>query len=155
MNTETKRFFRRPDWAAFWTGTLVSFLVYFFTCAPSVTLEDCGELAVAGDYMGVPHPPGYPSWTVCAWIFARLLSWVTFRGQPNPAWAIAVMSAFWGALATGIAAMLVSRSAADLLGFRRRGDADDADDARFVPLASWTAGVASALVFAFSPVMWS
>ena len=33
-------FFTRTDWAAFWTGTLTSFLVYFFTCAPSVTLED-------------------------------------------------------------------------------------------------------------------
>ncbi len=157
MNTDSdKRFFRRHDWAAFWTGTVVSFLVYFFTCAPSVTLEDCGELAVAGDYMGVPHPPGYPSWTVCAWLFARLLSWVTFRGQPNPAWAIAVMSAFWGALATGLAAMLVSRSAADLLSWRRRRDAaDDPDADRFVPVASGVAGAASALVFAFSPVMWS
>lgn len=157
MTTDTtKRFFARHDWAAFWTGTVVSFLVYFFTCAPSVTLEDCGELAVAGDYMGVPHPPGYPSWTVCAWVFARLLSWVTFRGQPNPAWAIAVMSAFWGALATGLAAMLVSRSAADLLAWRRREDAaDDPEADRFVPAAAGTAGVASALVFAFSPVMWS
>ena len=164
MNADTPRarFFARHDWAAFWTGTVVSFLVYFFTCAPSVTLEDCGELAVAGDYMGVPHPPGYPSWTVCAWFFARLLSWVTFRGQPNPAWAIAVMSAFWGALAAGLAAMLVSRSAADLLRWRRRQDEADAlcepDGAagdRFVSLASWAAGSASALVFAFSPVMWS
>ena len=157
MNAETaSRFFRRRDWASFWTGTAVSFLVYFFTCAPSVTLEDCGELAVAGDYMGVPHPPGYPSWTVCAWFFARLLSWVTFRGQPNPAWAIAVMSAFWGALATGLAAMLVSRSAADLLSLRRRAaEPGDPGAGRFVPVACWAAGSASALVFAFSPVMWS
>ena len=156
MNDATaSRFFRRRDWAAFWTGTAVSFLVYFFTCAPSVTLEDCGELAVAGDYMGVPHPPGYPSWTVCAWVFARLLSWVAFRGQPNPAWAIAVMSAFWGALATGLAAMLVSRSDADLLSLRRRAAAAAPDADRFVPVACWAAGSASALVFAFSPVMWS
>lgn len=47
-------FFRRIDWAAFWTATLVSFAVYFFTLGPSVTLEDSGELAVAGDYLGVP-----------------------------------------------------------------------------------------------------
>ena len=109
-------FFSKSDRAAFWAGPAISFLVYFLTCAPTVSLEDCGELATAGDYAGVPHPPGYPSWTMCAWVFSRLLSWVAFRGQPNPAWAIAVMSAFWGALACGITAMLVSRTAADLLG---------------------------------------
>lgn len=156
-------FFSRFDRLAFWAGTVVSFLVYFFTCAPSVTLEDSGELAVAGDYAGVPHPPGYPSWTACAWVFARLLGWVTFRGQPNPAWAIAVMSAFWGALAAGLMALLVSRSAADLLRSRAAAEAEagrkpgappETDD-RFPDRAGCIAGVASSLVFAFAPVMWS
>ena len=80
LPVKTQRgFFSRFDRLAFWAGTVVSFLVYFFTCAPSVTLEDSGELAVAGDYAGVPHPPGYPSWTACAWVFARLLGLVSFR----------------------------------------------------------------------------
>ena len=94
--SSNRPFFSKFDRAAFWAGAAISFLVYFLTCAPTVSLEDCGELATAGDYAGVPHPPGYPSWTMCAWVFSRLLSWVAFRGQPNPAWAIAVMSAFWG-----------------------------------------------------------
>ena len=158
-------FFTRTDWAAFWTGTLTSFLVYFFTCAPSVTLEDSGELAVAGDYAGVPHPPGYPSWTLSAWLFARLLSWVTFRGQPNPAWAIAVMSAFWGAIAIGLTAMLICRSCDDLLRARRRADEALEPPAPGVSawarrsdvtdLICWLSGSAGALLFAFSPVMWS
>ncbi len=168
--TDKRPFFSRFDRAAFWTGAALSFLVYFLTCAPTVSLEDCGELATAGDFAGVPHPPGYPTWTMCAWVFARLLSWVTFRGQPNPAWAIAVMSAFWGALACGLTAMLVSRTAADLLGGRRLLNPDPripvpsasatgieaglADDARDGPIA-FLAGVSSALVFAFAPVMWS
>ncbi len=150
-------FFSRFDQLAFLAATLVSFLVYFFTCAPTVTLEDCGELATAGDYAGVPHPPGYPSWTMCAWVFSRLLSWVTFRSQPNPAWAIAVMSAFWGALAAGLSAMLVSRFSADLLAARRslRGSATAGANARGDDALAALAGVSSALVFAFSPVMWS
>src|SRR5690554_895987 len=57
-NEASGRFFRRVDWAAFWTATVASFVVYFLTLGPSVTLEDSGELAVAGDYLGVPHPPG-------------------------------------------------------------------------------------------------
>lgn len=158
MDTTGKRsFFSYADWAAFWTGLTGSFLVYFATCAPSVTLEDCGELAVAGDYAGVPHPPGYPSWTMCAWIFARALSFVTFRGQPNPAWAIAVMSAFWGALATGLMAMLVSRTAADMLAWRtnRASDAGKTNRISYENVAGFVSGAASSLVFAFAPVMWS
>ena len=53
IDKERKSFFSSTDWLAFWTSTLLSFLVYFLTCAPSVTLEDSGELAVAGDYAGV------------------------------------------------------------------------------------------------------
>lgn len=159
QDSQKGRFFSCANWAAFWAGSVVSFLVYFATCAPSVTLEDCGELAVAGDYAGVPHPPGYPSWTMCAWLFARVLSFVTFRGQPNPAWAIAVMSAFWGALAIGLMAMLVSKTAADILRFRtgERGVESGAAHkfSSFEETTGFVSGAAAALVFAFAPVMWS
>lgn len=172
-------FFRRVDWSSFWTATLISFAVYFLTAAPSVTLEDAGELAVAGDYLGVPHPPGYPIWTICAWIFARLFSFVTFRGQPNPAWAIAVLSGLFGAIATGMTAMLITRTSADMLrdmegddtsgGDLSNGDANApalregrAATSRDVQAVErgrnalcWTGGVAGSLIFAFSPVMWS
>lgn len=167
VDKERKSFFSATDWLAFWTSTLLSFLVYFLTCAPSVTLEDSGELAVAGDYAGVPHPPGYPSWTICAWIFSRLLSWIPFRGHPNPAWAIAVMSAFWGAIAIGLTALLISRSCEDILSTRHRpvdlpenenaasGIASFATRPGITRLICWLSGCAGALVFAFSPVMWS
>jgi len=147
------RFLRRLDWSAFWTATAISFVVYFYTLAPTVTLEDSGELAVAGDYLGVPHPPGYPIWSLFAWIFSRIFSFVTYLGQPNPSWSIGLMSAVFGALATGVTAMLICRSGSDLLseshhtlGEGRHGD----DDA-----VSWIAGVSASLLFAFSPCMWS
>lgn len=146
-------FFRRVDWSAFWTATVISFLVYFFTLGPSVTLEDSGELAVAGDHLGVPHPPGYPIWTMCAYVFARLFSWVTFQGQPTPAWSISLMSGFFAALAAGFTAMLITRSSSDMMRDAHDGDAD------FNPnensLLCWAGGVGGSLVFAFSPVMWS
>lgn len=102
-------FFRRIDWASFWTATAISFVVYFLTLSPSVSLEDSGELAVAGDHLGVPHPPGYPIWTMISYVFARAFSFVTFRGQPTPAWSIALASAVFGALAAGCTAMLITR----------------------------------------------
>lgn len=157
------RFFSRSDRLAFWTGFAVSFAVYFMTAAPSVTLEDSGELAVAGDHLGVPHPPGYPIWTIFAWIFARILGFVTFRGQPDPAWAIAVMSGFFGALAVGITAMLIKRTSFDMIqaAFFRKSEPlipSEADIRSRIPLLRticFCAGVSGALVFGFSPVMWS
>ena len=156
-------FFRKIDWSAFWVGTVSAFLVYFFTAAPSVTLEDAGELAVAGDYLGVPHPPGYPLWTICAYIFARMLEFVTFRGQPNPAWAIAILSAFFGALAAGITAMLITRTGSDALKALNQENSLDAKEGQKSFLSKydvqdiicWVSGVGASLVFAFSPVMWS
>ena len=47
-------FFRRRDWTAFWVSFLVSLAVYTYTLAPTLSLEDSGELAVAADYLGVP-----------------------------------------------------------------------------------------------------
>ena len=153
VEREKTPFFSRLDWSAFWTATIISFLVYFFTLAPTVTLEDSGELAVAGDHLGVPHPPGYPLWTMISWCFARLFSWVTFRGQPTPAWSIALGgSAVFGAIAAGLTAMLISRSGADMLRDLRGGASKSP---KFDAAVCWCGGVASSLLFAFSPVMWS
>ena len=53
-----RTFFTRVDWASFWTATLVSFAVYAFTAAPSVTLEDAGERATTS---ACRTPPATPS----------------------------------------------------------------------------------------------
>ena len=156
FSTEVKpgAFFRKIDWAAFWTATLISFFVYFITLGPSVTLEDCGELAVAGDHLGVPHPPGYPIWTMCAYLFSRVFSWVTYQGQPTPAWSISLMSAVFAALAAGITAMLITRSASDMVR-QIHGDPDNGERDGEYSMLCWSGGVGGSLAFAFSPVMWS
>jgi len=150
---ESGSFLSRVDWAAFWTATVVSFGVFFYTVAPSVTLEDGGELAVAGDWLGVPHPPGYPSWSMLAWVFARLFSFVTFRGQPNPTFGIAMLSVVSGAVASGLAAMLICRSGRDIL--RRSGQISHNMGAGIEHIICWTGGVSASLLFAFTPIMWS
>ena len=153
---EKTPFFRRIDWASFWTATALSFLVYFFTLGPSVGLEDSGELAVAGDHLGVPHPPGYPIWTIISYCFARVFSFVTFRGQPNPAWAISLVSAVFGALAAGCTAMLITRSASDMMEGEDRAEGCEAQNkGGWDGMIAYVGGVAGSLIFAFSPVMWS
>lgn len=146
-------FFRRLDWGAFWTAFLIVFGVYCYTLAPTVTLEDSGELAVASDYLGVPHPPGYPIWTLVTWFFQWIFHGVKYYGQPNPAWSVGLSSAFFGALACGILALLVSRSGADMLRSMKR--ATDVLGYSTESLLCWVGGVASGLLLGFSPVLWS
>ena len=148
-----EKFFEKHDWIAFWTVTVLSFIGYVLTLAPTVTLEDSGELAVAGDWLGVPHPPGYPIWTMCAWLFSRIFSFVKYLGQPNPAWAIALLSAVFGALAAGITALLICRSGKDLLhksDLLRGHESSSSENVMCV-----IGGVVASFAFAFSPVMWS
>ncbi len=159
------KFFSKVDWAAFWTATLVTFVVYFWTLGPSVGLEDSGELATAGAHLGVPHPPGYPFWTLCSWIFCKLFFWVTYMGHPTPAWCISLCSAVFGAFAAGCTAMLICRSSQDFLG----GDASSVGSNKDLNLSltdagmrrhptsmlAFGGGVAGALTFALSPVEWS
>ena len=149
------RFFAKIDWAAFWTATLATFAVYFYTLGPSVGLEDSGELATAAANLGVPHPPGYPFWTFCSWLFCKAFSWVTYMGHPTPAWAVSCCSAFFGALAAGCTAMLICRSGRDFIG----GPSEGADEPRHEDdVNKWLCfggGVAGALTFSLSPVEWS
>lgn len=142
------RFFDKIDWAAFWTATLVTFAVYFFTLGPSVGLEDSGELATAGAHLGVPHPPGYPFWTFCSWLFCKAFSWVTYMGHPTPAWCISLFSATAGAFAAGFTAMLICRSGRDFIGCEKEG-------VEVSSVLAFGGGVAGALTFALSPVEWS
>ena len=152
------RFFDKIDWAAFWTATLVTFAVYFFTLGPSVGLEDSGELATAGAHLGVPHPPGYPFWTFCSWLFCKAFFWVTYMGHPTPAWCISLFSATAGAFAAGFTAMLICRSGRDFLGGGTDGGSGTPAPLPMEGVNSWLCfggGVAGALTFALSPVEWS
>ncbi len=146
-------FFRRADWIAFGSAFLLSLIGYTLTLAPTVTLEDSGELVVASDYLGVPHPPGYPIWTLLTWFFQWVFDFKTFLGHPNPAWGVNFASAFFGALACGLLAMLVSRSSSDLL--RTIARFNEALDPLVERVFCAVCGVSAGLVLAFSPVMWS
>lgn len=146
-------FFRRVDWISFFITFLISFAVYTYTLAPTVTLEDSGELAVASDYLGVPHPPGYPIWTLLTWFFQWIFDFVKYNGHPNPAWGVGLCSAFFGALACGIVALLVSRSAADMMRSIERFTRMIGTDTESIICS--VSAISAGLLFAFSPVLWS
>ncbi|MEI6808474.1 MAG: DUF2723 domain-containing protein, partial [bacterium] len=148
-----ERFLSMWEWCAFLIVTLISFAIYVYSMAPSVTLEDSGELATAGDNLGIPHPPGYPLWTILVWLLSKALWFVQFRGQPNPAWTIALASAVFGSLSAGLIAMLICRSGRDMLAEirKRTGATNVAID----NIICWAGATSASLLFAFSMAMWT
>ncbi|MCA1809417.1 MAG: DUF2723 domain-containing protein, partial [Lentisphaerae bacterium] len=144
-----RSFFERVDWGVFWIVFLGMALFYAYTQAPTVTLEDSGELVVAADYLGVPHPPGYPLWTIAAWFFTRIFRFVTYMGQPNPAWGVNFCSGFFGALTCALVAMLVSRLGAIF------GGAVDDSGRRQLRWPSAVGGVAAGYLLGFNGLFWS
>ena len=76
-------------------AALAAFALYAATLAPSVGAGDSGELILAAATLGVPHPPGYPVWT----LLARLAASVPIG---DLAWRVNALSALWSALAVGV-----------------------------------------------------
>jgi tetratricopeptide (TPR) repeat protein len=95
--------FRKIDWLTLLITFGIIWTVYFLTLAPELTLEDSGELVTGSMYAGIPHPPGYPVWTIYSWL------WTVLVPIGNPAWRVALAEAFLGALACGLLSLMVSR----------------------------------------------
>ena len=139
-------FFRPVDWLAFGITTLVTLLGYCLTISPDLTLEDCGELAVGSMYAGVPHPPGYPVWTLYTWLFTKLVP------ISNIAFRVALSSAFAAALSSGLLALLTSRASARIIeGMEWLGGIDE----RLVKRITLVGGCVAGLMLGFSGFMWS
>lgn len=102
-------FFQKADWLAFCATAFISLAVYYFSLIPSVNLENSGIFITGAMYPGVPHPPGYPLWTLWGWMFIKLLP------IGNIAWRAAFASATASALACGIISLMVSRVGAEIL----------------------------------------
>lgn len=103
---------------------LFPFFVYLSTLAPTVTAEDSGELITASYFLGIPHPPGYPTWCLLSHPFV----YIPFG---NIAWRVNLSSAFF-ASCTVLFVFLV--------GYRLS--------------KSRVAAISSALLFAFSLEFW-
>ncbi|MDE3098134.1 MAG: DUF2723 domain-containing protein [Verrucomicrobiota bacterium] len=100
--------FRPVDWIALLICFLAVWGVYLWTLAPDLTLEDSGELCTASFYAGVPHPPGYPFWSLFSYCWT-LLPW------GSVAWRVEVGESFAAAMACGLVGLMVSRGSSMLI----------------------------------------
>ena len=116
--------FTRGDFRTATAAGLIALLVYGYTLAPTVTGEDSGELIGAAWTLGVPHPPGYPVWTLLAHAF-------TLIPFGSVGWRVNLLSAV---CAAGTVSLLV------LIGL--------------TVTRSRLASFAAALIFAFSRDFW-
>ncbi|HLH56631.1 MAG TPA: DUF2723 domain-containing protein [Verrucomicrobiae bacterium] len=139
-------FFQRVDWLALLLTFLCVWVGYYLTLAPEVTLEDSGELATGSFYAGIPHPPGYPVWTLYTWLWTMLVP------VKNVAWRVALGEATSGALAAGLLAMLVCRGSALLIDGLQGLKGPAADSKRAICLV---AAFVSGLLLGFNGFMWS
>src|SRR6516162_1334895 len=101
--------FRRTDWLTFLITFGVVWIGSYLTLAPELTLEDSGELATGSFYAGIPHPPGYPVWTIYTWL------WTVLLPIKSVAWRVALGEATSGAVAAGLLALLASRGSGLLI----------------------------------------
>ncbi|HEY5779474.1 MAG TPA: DUF2723 domain-containing protein [Terrimicrobiaceae bacterium] len=127
------------DWVTGIIAGLISFAVYAWSAAPNVTLLDSGEFVVAAQHFGVPHPTGYPLWTLLNWLFLLL-------PLGNAAWEVAIFSGLCAALAVGLCAALLSSIQIWCYGVRLVGRA------RLLPRV---VALSFSLMLAFSESMWS
>lgn len=84
---------RRDGVAATLLG-LAFFALYVLTLCPTVWWYDSAELVTASVVLGIPHPPGYPLYTLIGHVFTWL--------PVDPALAVNAMSAVFGAIAVGL-----------------------------------------------------
>ncbi len=119
---------------------LLSLALYISTMAPTLTSRnfgaDGGDLLAAAYNLGVPHPPGYPSYVLLVKLFSILVPWGDFAFRAN------LLSAIMGATAVLLlyyTVLLLLRAIAPT-------------ERRHLPVI---AAVISALALAASPLLWS
>ena len=95
-----ERVFHAADYGAALTAALVAMAVYWRTLAPTVTGEDSGEFITAAWSLGIPHPPGYPTWCMLAHLF-------TWLPRGCVAWRVNLMSSVFGAGTVFLIALLI------------------------------------------------
>jgi len=128
---------------AFWVAA-AAYAVYLLTLSPGVSWEhhseDSGDLITAAWVLGIPHPTGYPLFTMLGWIWSHVIA------MGSVAWRMNVFSALWGAFAAGVTVRAVWASFY-LLPEEIRG--------RITRSAMAVAACASGLLLAFATDVWA
>src|SRR5664279_2536941 len=86
----------RPSYLAAGVASLLVFLLYVLTMAPSTAMWDTSEYIAAAYTFGLPHPPGNPFFVIVGRVFSLLPI------APNVAARINVLAVVCSAVAAGV-----------------------------------------------------
>ncbi len=134
--------------------------VYGLTAPPGLTWAnasaDGGDLITAALTLGVPHPGGYPTWTLLAALFGQLpVGAMAWRATLLSMVSAAAAGAWTAATVPILAQQVSARPAAH--GFATESTAGETSTRRSSPavlLLSTTPALAAGLALAFSPMLW-
>ncbi len=98
---------RRDPWIATVAG-VACFVVYLTTLCRSLYWYDSAEYVTAAVTLGIPHPPGYPLYTLIAHVF----TWLPVDAPT----AVSLMSATFAAIAVGLTFLVARRLGASRSG---------------------------------------
>ena len=149
------KWFHPVNWMTGFIAFAISLATYIYTLQPTVGLEDSGELITGAYKLGVPHPPGYPVWSILAKI-------LTFIPVGDVAYRVNLLSALCGALSAGMLALILSKTG-DLF-FSK--DEQELSSHHLLPafekfglttprLVNSLCAVAAGVLFAYTPGTWS
>ncbi len=96
---------RFMKWHLFLLPLLVgvgSFLIFLLFQATGIYGGDSGDLVTAAFTFGIPHPPGYPLYTLLGWLLTRLPLF-------TPAWRVGIASSIPHALTLALLFLIVRR----------------------------------------------
>src|SRR5256714_11958161 len=87
----------QPSYIPAAIATVLVFVLYVLTLAPSVAMWDTGEYMAAAKVLGIPHPPGNPFFVLLAHAFGSLPIPVSYAAKINilAALASACSAGFW------------------------------------------------------------
>jgi len=87
----------QPSYIPAAIASLLVFILYLITLAPSVAMWDTGEYMAAVKTLGIPHPPGNPFFVILGHAFASLPIPVSYAAKINimAALASAISAGFW------------------------------------------------------------
>lgn len=97
---------KKIDWLHYGSAGLVflvSYLVFNWTKAPTISFWDCGEFIASAAILGIPHPPGAPLYVLIGRLFTLLPI------SPDPGVRVNLISVITSAFAVMIGYLIVHR----------------------------------------------
>ena len=126
---------------------------YEQTLHPSVPGGDAGELITEAWQLGLPHPPGYPTFSMLGHLFSRKLNIAASAGNAvsKVAWRLNFMSAILTSLSAVFIFLMIQNMKKML--WRHREDCWVAAEYSSFP---WFLGsIVASLMYSFCPLIWT